>query len=222
MSLRKTKVAFFDFCNTIVKINTLSRFVDFTINYPAVNHKNIRRFTFKSRRFLSKSRLFSSRAVELKCLSGIDKELLSKVGKDFYDQIIVQNFNKDTVEWVHKLKNQDYKIIILSAALSIYLKFITNSLPVDLTISTELLYNKRGGCLGKIDGIDTVGIGKLEKLKNSFNDYEKIDFKNSCFFTDDPISDRPVLELVGNAVLVMNNNQTKTSIKFLSGHKIYS
>jgi len=196
------EIAFFDFCGTLAKINTLSCFVSFVINCPQVKRRSLRKVLFCSRTILSILRIPGSRELELKCLRGIDKVLLDCLARRFYDDVIVNSFNESLVAQLKQLKNQGYKIIILSAALEIYLRFITESLPVDFVVSTQLSYDKKAKCLGRVHGIDTIGIGKIEKLKEGFNNYEKINFSGSYFFSDDGVSDGPILNIVGKPVLV--------------------
>jgi HAD superfamily hydrolase (TIGR01490 family) len=203
------EIAFFDFCNTLVKINTLSRFVDFVINDKRTSHVNLRKWMFEKRGLLSLLRICSGRKIELKCLYGIKRELLEEYGKEFYQKIIKANFNPGIVRKLYELKNNGFKIIVISAALDIYLKYIFETLPVDFIISSELAFNNNK-CMGKILGIDSMGIGKIEKLKMVYDKYQDIDFKNSCFFTDG-LEDAPLLEIVGNPFFVIKEGQKSIS-----------
>jgi phosphoserine phosphatase len=162
---------------------------------------------------LSAFHVSSSRKIELNCLSGLTRSLLDEIGGQFYDRVVVSHFRRIVVERLREFAEQGYRIIVLSAALDTYLRFIRKSLPVDVVVSTELSYDSDQRCLGKVCGIDTCGIGKIAKLKNVFDGYKQIDFENSYFFTDDVICDRPVIDMVGHPVLVKDNNLTNMGLK---------
>jgi HAD superfamily hydrolase (TIGR01490 family) len=194
------EVAFFDFCGTLVKINTLGMFVDFTISDRRVGLQKLRKILFNSRRILSKLKICSSRTIEIKCLSGISEEILEDIAKYFYHNVIIKNFNDDLIKKVYNLRDYGFKVIIMSGALNIYLKYLPEDLPVDFIVSTDLKFNKNK-CSGEVLGVDTIGMGKLKKLEAVYEDYNSIDFKKSYFFTDN-LSDKPILKIVGNPFFI--------------------
>jgi phosphatidylglycerophosphatase C len=208
------EIAFFDFCNTLVKINTLSSFVNFVINDKRVSCSNLRRWIFNKRGVLSKFKTYSSREIELKCLYGIKKGLLEEYGREFCQKIINVSFNSGIVKRLRQLKSDGFKIIIISGALDIYLKYISQTLPVDLVISSELAFNNNK-CLGKVCGIDTIGEGKIEKLKMVYDKYKLINFDNSCFYSDG-LEDAPLLKIVGSPYFVIREGQKSISPKIVN------
>jgi len=208
------EIAFFDFCNTLVKINTLSCFVDFVINDKKISDISIRKWIFEKRSLLSELKIYSSRKIELKCLSGLKRELLEEFGREFYQKVINVNFNPGVVSKLYELKSNGFQIIIISGALDLYLKYISEVLPVDFIISSELAFNNNK-CLGNICGIDTIGIGKIEKLKMVYEKYQDINFKNSYFFTDG-LEDAPLLKIVGNPFFVIKEDQKNLFIRIIN------
>ena len=205
--MKKIKIGLFDFCKTLVKINTLSEFVKFCLDNKSSNvvDKNLKKILINIKPILARFRLCSSRQLEIKLLSGFTKDTLYRLGEEFYYNVIKNNFNDVVIEEFYKLKNKGYVTIIISAALDVYLNYIQNDLPFDKIICTELSFNEKGICLGKVKGIDPVGEGKIVKLKASLEYFDNIDFENSYFFTDDPIGDKSILQIVGNGFIVENN-----------------
>jgi HAD-superfamily subfamily IB hydrolase, TIGR01490 len=208
------EIAFFDFCNTLVKINTLSHFVDFVINDKRTSHINLRKWIFEKRGLLSMLRIYSSRKIEIKCLYGIRRELLEEYAEEYYRKVISVNYNHGVVNKLYELKNKGFKIIVISAALDIYLKYIPEALPVDFVISSELAFNN-DKCLGKILGIDSMGIGKIEKLKMVYDKYQDIKFNKSYFFSDG-LEDVPLLKIVGNPFFVIKEDKREPSPRVIN------
>jgi HAD superfamily hydrolase (TIGR01490 family) len=208
------EIAFFDFCNTLVKINTLSRFIDFVINDKRTSHINLRKLMFRKRGLLSLLRIYSSRKMEIRCLYGIKRELLEEYAREYYQKVISVNYNPGVVSKLYELKNNGFKIIVISGALDLYLKHISETLPVDFILSSELAFNNNK-CLGKVRGIDTLGEGKIEKLKMVYDKYKDINFNNSCFYSDG-LEDVPLLRLVGNPYFVVKEGQKDISPRIVS------
>jgi len=206
--MNKIKVALFDFCKTLVKLNTLNEFVNFCLNSKNLHipNKKFKKILIYLKPVLSRMKICSSRQLEIKILSGFTKNNLLELGKEFYNFVIKPNFNEVVINEFYKLKKEGYYTIIISAALDVYLQYITYDLPFDKIICTELIFDERGVCLGKVKGIDPVAIGKVNKLKSTLDFYNNINFENSYFFTDDPVGDKPLLKVVGNGFIVKNGD----------------
>jgi HAD superfamily hydrolase (TIGR01490 family) len=205
------EIAFFDFCNTLVKINTLSRFIEFVINDKRTSHANLRRLMFEKRGLLSMLRIYSSRKMEIRCLYGIKRELLEEYAREYYQKVISVNYNPGVVSKLYELKNNGFKIIVISGALDLYLKHISETLPVDFILSSELAFDN-DQCLGKVCGIDTIGQGKIKKLQMVYDKYKGINF-NKSFFYSDGLEDAPLLKIVGNPYFVIPEGRKDISVR---------
>ena len=194
------KVAFFDFCKTIVKVNSLSEFVKYVLNKEPNKYKFFKKILFNNRKYLKP--LILPRKVEIFLLRGNTKNDLVSLSRNFFYEILLPNFNYEVINYLKDLKSNGYTIVIVSAALEIYLKFITEILPVDIIISTRLKFRKNL-CTGFIDGIDTFGLGKLKALKERLDFFNSINWEESYFFSDDFVSDKHLLEKVGYPFIVI-------------------
>jgi HAD superfamily hydrolase (TIGR01490 family) len=206
--MNKIKVALFDFCKTLVKLNTLSEFVNFCLNSKNLHipNKKFKKILIYLKPVLSRMKICSSRQLEIKILSGFTKNKLLELGKEFYNFVIKPNFNEVVINEFYKLKKEGYFTIIISAALDVYLQYIIYDLPFDKIICTELIFDEKGVCLGKVKGIDPVATGKVNKLKSTLDFFNDIDFEHSYFFTDDPVGDISLLKIVGNGFIVKNDD----------------
>jgi hypothetical protein len=81
------RVALFDFCKTLVKLNTLGEFVNFCLNNENLHipNRNLKKFLIYIKPLLSRMKIYSSRQIEIKVLSGFTKDNLLKLGKEFYN-----------------------------------------------------------------------------------------------------------------------------------------
>lgn len=196
------EVAFFDFCKTIVNVNSLNLYVKYILNKQTSLVTYFKRILFAERAFISKVFRTNPRYVEIYLLKGYSKEYLDNLAFQFFEELLIPNFNEKIIKRLIDLKKSGFYVIVISAALEIYLKHLSKVIPVDLVIGTELEF-KNNICTGKIKNIDPFGVGKLEKLKKTFSEYNNINWQESWFFTDDWINDKYLLDMVGNPVLVI-------------------
>lgn len=196
------KLAIFDFCRTLVKINSLPKFIEIVLDStPNTLENRVKRYIFHRRKILSKVFRVKSRYIEIRLLRGYDKDFIDIISKKFFYESLAKNKNKVIVDYLINLKKEDYKIIILSAALDVYLRYLKDILPVDDIISAHLAF-RNNICKGKIEGIDPYGSKKLLKLVKEYNN---IEWENSYYFTDDYISEINIIEKVGYPFIVTDN-----------------
>ncbi len=214
-------VALFDFCETIVKTQTVGQFC---------------------RYYLKNGLSFSSRKVFLYRLVNLLRISLKKepIWFDFFNGLHVDELNKHAEEYANHLYQtfliqeieekikwhiaQGHLIIIVSAGLSCYIQFLAQKLgvqhviAVDFEHSNQLLtgqINKQSYCYGvkKIDRLYAY-LNLLNENKNN------IDWINSYAYSDHP-SDIPLLNLVGNRfVVTKNGSQTPFSKEYLAKKEV--
>jgi len=195
----KKILAIFDFCDTLIGMQTANRFV--TLGY-----ENNKRFDTVANEFvrviLKKSRLLFGhrhKKWQLKQLKGLSIETMQMIAKNYVEKELLPKENKKVVERLQWHKNQGHIIAIVSGGFSEYIKFYAKKYDIEYVIATDLevvnnIYT------GKINGIDCMGINKIEKLRNTLN-IEEYSLKDSYAYSDH-ISDIPLLSFVGNGVVV--------------------
>jgi HAD superfamily hydrolase (TIGR01490 family) len=204
----KKILAIFDFCDTLIGMQTANRFV--TLGY-----RNNKRFNTVANEFgrviLRKSRLLFGhrhKKWQLKQLKGLSVNSMNDIVKEYVKEELIPKENKLIVEKLLWHKKQGHTIAIISGGFSEYIKYYALMYDIKHVIATdlEIINNK---FTGKIDGIDCMGINKIEKLRNTIN-IKEYDLKNSYAYSDH-ISDIPLLSFVGNGVAVNFGQDIKWS-----------
>lgn len=205
----KSRLAIFDFDNTLIDFQSADRFVDFVYK----RNKTLRgRFITILHPVLRKLKLLTGSRNKkwiLKKLFGVHIDILETLSKEYYDLEIKSNFNNQVVEKLIEHKKKDNFIILISGSYDIYLKHFCDELKIDCLISTKILIDKKI-CQGKIDGIDCMGLNKLIML-NDFLEKNNFDMSNSSFYTDHH-SDIYIYPLIKNFILIdygQNNDWAK-------------
>ena len=110
-----------------------------------------------------------------------------------------------------KLKNEGYMVILISASPEFYIKEFYAIKEVDLIIGTKFIF-ENGKFVRKMSGNNCKGEEKVKRLEKVLKEKNiKADFKNSYMFSDS-LSDKPLLDLVGNPYLINYKKHNKFEI----------
>lgn len=192
----KEKVALFDFCETIANFQTADTFVHYvrgrTDNKLMIKKEKIRKFLRNIKALAILDKLFRHSSINKRLvlwqLKGFDKNELEIFAKSYYYDVIKKNFITEVIDELRNLKQNNWRIIIISAGYEIYLKYFCFDfgIPLENLISVKIKY-KEDRCLGIFDGGDRLWdkTKKLDALLNRKN-IESIAFSDS-------ISDLPML-----------------------------
>jgi HAD superfamily hydrolase (TIGR01490 family) len=130
-----------------------------------------------------------------KLFKGKSKEEIEKLSKDFFQEILSKEFYKEALDIIKEHRNKGHKIILLSNAIEIIVRKISERLNIPDYICTKLetvneIYT------GKIFGEVTYGQNKVGKIKNYLSENNiKLEETESWGYGDHS-SDIFVLELV--------------------------
>lgn len=198
MFLPKKILAIFDFCDTLIGMQTANRFVSLAYQ----QNKNFMTFLSEVIRLLGRrSRLlFGNRHKrwQLKQLKGLNKQKLNKIAKEYVQNELLPKENKAIVDKMLWHKSQSHVVVIASGGFSEYIKEYAKIYDIEYVIATDL-ENIDDVITGKMDGLDCMGINKIDKLKSALN-LDEFDLSKSFAYSDH-ISDIPLLSFVGNAVV---------------------
>lgn len=195
----KKILAIFDFCDTLIGMQTANRFVTLglqnNIGFDSLSNEFVRLIGRKIR-LLSGSR---HKRWQLKQLKGLSKSKINNIAKEYLKKELLPNENKSIVEKMLWHKGQGHVVVIVSGGFSEYIKEYAKVYDIEYVVATDLEFID-DKATGKIDGLDCMGINKIEKLRNTINidDYDL----NNSFAYSDHISDIPLLSFVGNGVAV--------------------
>ena len=202
----KKILAIFDFCDTLIGMQTANRFV-------SLCYENNKRFDTIVNEFgriiLRKARLLFGhrhKKWQLKQLKGLTTSTMKTIVKEYVEGELISKENKKVVEKLLWHKSQGHTIAIVSGGFSEYINYYAKKYDIQYVIATDLEIID-GKYTGNIDGIDCMGINKIEKLRTVL-DIEEYDLDNSYAYSDH-ISDIPLLSFVGNGVGIDFGQDTK-------------
>lgn len=207
------KLAIFDIDYTITRKETLMEFFKYLVSKDIKNIKFLPRALYSGLMYGVK--VYDERRVKecfLKFIENIDEAELAKLTKSFYDERISKILYKDAVDMIKKLKKEGYMVILISASPEFYVKEFYAIKEVDLIIGTKFTF-EGGKFIRKMHGNNCKGEEKVRRLNEVLKEKNiKVDFKNSYMFSDS-LSDKPLLDLVGNPYLI--NYKKKHEIEIL-------
>lgn len=148
-------------------------------------------------------------------VDGIKEEDMKNIVKEFYEKRLSKILYKDAIDMIIKLKNEGYKIYLISASPEFYLKELYNIKEVDCVIGTKV--NVKDGIIRSgFEGVNCKGEEKVKRLMEVINNKNlKVDFKNSYMFSDS-LSDKPLFDKVGKPYLInyKGHHSTIESLKW--------
>lgn len=207
------KLAIFDVDYTITRKETLMQLFKYVIIKDIRNAKFLPRALYSG--FMYSIKIYDEKRVKesfLKFIDGIDEKELTLLIKNFYKDVLEKILYKDAIEMMKSLKQQGYKIYLISASPEFYLREFYAIKEVDMIIGTKFTL-KDGKFIRRMQGENCKGEEKVRRLKEVLNrDNIDVDYKNSYMFSDS-LSDKPLLDLVGNAYLI--NYKKKNNFEIL-------
>ena len=207
------KLAIFDIDYTITRKETLMEFFKYIVSKDIKNIKFLPRALYSGLMYGVK--VYDEKKVKecfLKFIENIDETELAKLTKSFYDERLSTILYKDAVNMIKKLKNEGYMVVLISASPEFYVKEFYAIEEVDLIIGTKFTF-EGGKFIRKMSGNNCKGEETVRRLNEVLKEKNiKVDFKNSYMFSDS-LSDKPLLDLVGNPYLI--NYKKKHEIEIL-------
>ena len=207
------KLAIFDVDYTITKKETLMQLYKYVVTKDIKNIRFLPSAIYSGAMY--KLGVYDEKRVKeafLKFIDKIHEEDLANLVKEFYKDVLEKILYKDAIDMMKKLKGQGYKIYLISASPEFYLNEFYAIEEVDMVIGTRFfIENKKFA--RKMDGLNCKGEEKVKRLKEVLQKKNiEVDYKNSYMFSDS-LSDKPLLDLVGNPYLI--NYKKKSEFKIL-------
>lgn len=209
-----TKIAIFDFCETLANFQTADAFVHYirkSNNDSKMCRKEKLRVFLKRYRILDCfERLFRHSSLNKRLvlwqLKGMYREDLDYYAKKYYENVVKVNLIRPVLEELVRLRNEGWTIVIASAGYESYLKYfcMDYSIPLHHLISVRIKFVD-SICQGVFDGGDRLW-DKTNKLDLLFN-REKIE---SVAYSDS-ISDLPLLQWASHGVVVRRKDKKQWS-----------
>jgi HAD superfamily hydrolase (TIGR01490 family) len=149
----------------------------------------------------------------IRFIDGIEEVEMKKLVSEFYEKRLSKILYKDAIDTIKKMKEQGYKIYLISASAEFYLSELYNIKEVDKVIGTRFT-TESGIHRNEISGVNCKGEEKVIRLKEVLKEENiEVDFENSYMYSDS-LSDLPLFDLVGHPYLI-NYKKTHNKIEIL-------
>jgi HAD superfamily phosphoserine phosphatase-like hydrolase len=199
----------FDFCETICKIQSANKFVDFCLKKLCIKGIYFKILSFfSSNMFVLRimSTLFPtfnfSKRVKLFALRGIEQSDLLIIAKDFFEYLI-NDLNDEIVSILERHVNEGDHVIIVSGGYYEYLNYFKSYFKIKAIISTKIAF-KNSMCLGYFDGVDCMFDEKINLIQKYIYS-SNLKFERSICYTDN-ISDLSSLQWVDDPIVVSDKS----------------
>ena len=194
----KQKIALFDFDRTVISKDSILILYDVTA-------RKVPCFRAKLYKSLITGSLFRSPKTVKKHVKDSFLSMLRYYTDDeiktfVYDDVMTYAF-KEAIDEIYALKAAGYYLMLVSASVEDYLKYVADVLPFDHIIGTKTdedfeMVGDNNKHAKKVDNI----------LAHLTEKGMEIDYENSVAYSDSLAADRPMMELVKTRYLI--NNKT--------------
>lgn len=193
----KQKIALFDFDRTVISKDSIFILYDVTARkIPGFRAKLYKELVAGS---LLRSPKTVKKNVKNSFLSMLSYYTEDEIKAFVYEDVMAYAF-KEAVDEIYALKAAGYYLLLVSASVEDYLKYVADVLPFDHIIGTKT-----------DEDFEMVGDNKHAKkvdniLAHLTEKGMEIDYENSVAYSDSLAADRPMMELVKTRYLI--NNKT--------------
>ena len=216
--MSKSKVALFDFCETLVSLQTADDFVKFVITKKNLYFRLVKFYSYNSRVYNRLARFVPAlhslkKFYILNLLRGLDSNVLEELAVEYADLLREKFLISQVYDELISLKASGYTICVVSAGYSIYIsKFLPNIVDVIISNDFEIHNTRFTGRLNKPDCICNEKVARLEEF------FLGKDIEYSIGYSDS-ITDLPMLELCSTGVVV-SHKKAQSWAKELNFHEI--
>lgn len=201
------RLAIFDYCDTLFQGQSLQLFLEFLQQQP-ISPLWKRRLSGSLNRWIRHSGTYKRMA--LWPLAGVDQQSIAQAGKAFFEQRLWPNHHESMLASLKDHATQGDEVVIVSGGLTEYLQYLPTVLPVQRVVASRLEYGNNR-CLGRLHMPECLGQAKVQYLQEAY-DLNHYALDQSSAYGDSP-SDIPLLDLVGNPVVVGKNTTPPNWLK---------
>jgi HAD superfamily hydrolase (TIGR01490 family) len=209
------ELVIYDFCETLVSIQTADTFVNFICNFTnrgnfisffEIFFKRIRLLFFFNLIF---PKLNFSKKLCLYKLKGLSADELAFYTEKFYQEVIKKNYNKLIIEKLISDVEQDNIVVIISGGYQPYIEKFCNEFNVKYLLCNKLQI-KNGYLSGFLEGKDCMFNEKVLQL-NTLIKNEELQYSNSKVYSDS-ITDMPLFKWAAIQCVVSYNKSQQWPI----------
>jgi HAD superfamily hydrolase (TIGR01490 family) len=216
MNNTKPNLVIYDFCETIVSIQTADRFINFCLE----NNKKKSIITVIEK-LLTVGRFFAivnlmypklnlSKRINLFKIRGFDESQLQIFASKYYKDIIKPCFNLTILDILKQDITDNNKIVVIvSGGYNFYLQLFCEEFGINYLLSSkiEIVNGKATGFLNDKDCLFEEKVNLLNRLIKE----KKIEFNHSIVYTDS-ITDLPILNWANEKYVISYNKSQKWAL----------
>ena len=204
------KLIIFDFCETLVNIQTADNFVLWVLDKEKVNSKfqldfirRLKKIKFITILNLLFPRLNFEKRLLLRLLRNLSQETINENAKN-YAQWLKGKWTLELKDLFMMHIDKRDQIIVISGGYEIYLKHFFAEFPEVVVFGTKIEF-KNGKLTGEFEGKDCMFQEKV-KILNSWIETSGYNKENSVVFSDS-ISDLPLLKWANEGFVVSHKKE---------------
>ena len=198
------KIAFFDFDDTICRGDSILPYLLYCIKRGYAPWTQLFRAVWGYLGWrINPQKARRAKTLTLSFIRGRAVAEMDALGLDFLRQYVAKRCFPEARAELERLKAQGYRIVVVTASPSVYMRMLTKVLPVDDVIATPCLYHPHHLTYDGDIGENVKGAEKVRLIHVRFG-YIEVPFPPlpDGRAYGDSLSDAPMLELVGHPTLV--------------------
>jgi len=202
------RLAIFDLDGTVLRCNSWHEFYGWTVQrHPLRAPALILRLAARRLRLIDGRNL---REAALRSLVGLDAEAVARIGRKVCEERLLGGVRPVAGREIARARAEGATPVLATGAFDFLARTLGTSLGISEVVSSQLAY-ANGRCLGRIEGEETRGAAKAEKLRAHFAGRE-IDWAASRAYSDD-VEDAPLWSLVGEPVMVASGGRLPPRVR---------
>ncbi len=212
-----SKIAVFDFCETLADFQTATAFVDFVrenTQYKSVRWRHalyvamVKLQLVRLLNLITAQRYSIAKQIKLWQLYGLPKNQIQSLAKRFYVERVEPHLVGVVVAKMQSLQQRGYLVGLSSGGYDVYLKYFVEKFGLDFCQCSEIQF-KNGRCTGRLEGRDCMREEKTRRLVLAYGQAPA----SSVAFSDSE-SDLPLLKWAEQGVVVSRGTHQKWIEKY--------
>ena len=202
MILPGTAFALFDFDDTLARGDSILPYLMYCVRRGAAPKTQLLRAACGYLRFLiHPAGASSAKTQALSFIRGKTVEEMDALARDFFQETYIRRFFQEGIQELWRLREEGYRILVVSASADVYMRVLPEFLPVDAVLATVCEVDDEGRYTGRV-GDNCKGEEKPRRIAAWLNSQGlTLDSAASCAYGDSP-SDAPMLLLTAAPNLI--------------------
>ena len=196
----KTRLAFFDFDNTLSRGDSVVPFLLYAVRKrfapPSQLLRAVRGYLHQLRH---PDQVSYSKRIAFSFIKGRRQEEMDGLGRDFFREVLCPRLYHDGMSELWQLKAAGYTIVVVTASAEVYMRLLPEYLPVDAVLSTPC--EVADGVYTGAFGANCRGEEKVRRIQAYLQAQDmEVDADSRAY--GDSASEAPMLRLTEHPVLV--------------------